>query len=270
MNEIKNIEVEIDNLGENPDLEMLLGLITEMESVVNGNLLLPHPLLKPELIIESLDRFGSIHMRNQLEGFDLLETYIIRYSQSCQNFILKTGDAYWQYLNPSKQRDIEGRILDCIDILRERFLELGFYLKNFNSLRSIAHDKPEYSKIENDQYLSDEALQEVRNEINSAPKIVAVLQMSGLLDILKDSLSIDNPTKLAQLLALTMNHRSVTLRRALSDLQTQLNGTGDVRNTAFTNKQRDFLERVVDILKRIGLSEQEIRSKMNTINSGDD
>lgn len=261
MNEIKDIELEILNLGRNPESEKLTKMIDKMDEFVNNKASI-HPLLKPENLSKSIQNYRLKREIRDLDHLQILKLYTKNYCESCQNFILRNGDEYWIYVEPEIQKRIEFRILTCIQGLKSQFFDLGFILSNLNSLKSISEAEPEYDKIESHPYLNDSDIEEIINEGYSATKTIAILQLSGLLNLMKKTLNTENPSDLAKILSLSFQHSPGTLRRVISDLQTQLNGIGDVRNTAFTLNQKDFIEKTVSTLKEIGLSEQDIRSRI--------
>lgn len=269
MNRIKDIEVEIYNLGSTPNPDKLLGLINQMQSYVNTQYSYPHPLLEPERLGVKIREYKSRYFRD-VEEFKVIQYYVQEYCESCQNFILRNRDSYWNFLDFHKQKVIEYQIITCVRFLKKMCFEHGYVLTNLGSLESISSAKPQYEKFEDFPYIRDSDLLEIIDESNSAPKTVAILHLSGVLDVLKSSLDVDNLSDLSRLLALTFNLNPGTLRRALGDLQTQLNGIGDVRNTAFTESQNDFIEKIVKTLKGIGLSEERIRSRIPSTKSGDE
>ena len=269
MSQIKKIEVEIYNLGSNPNSDELLRLINQMECYVNSQYEHPHPLLEPDILSKKIKEHKSRYYRD-FDDFNALQYYVKEYCESCQNFILRNRDSYWNSLDFQKQKIIEYRIITCVRFFKNMSLKYGYVITNLGSLESISKAEPQYEQIKDFPYIEDHDLLEIINETNSAPKTVAILQLSGLLDMLKLSLDVDNLSQLTKLLALTFNLNPGTLRRALSDLQTQLNGAGDVRNTAFTESQNDFIEKIVVTLVNIGLSEERIRSRIPSIKFGDE
>ena len=269
MNRIKDIELEIHKLRDNLNSDNLLPLINEMEEFVNGSYPLPHPLLKPELLREKIERFRAKYYPAEEES-KALQYFITAYCESCQNFILRKRDTYWNYLDFKRQKIIEYQILACAQLLKKIALEFGFVIVNLGSLESISSAEPRFEQFDSAPYLKDYEIDEFVDQKASVPKIIMVLHLSGLLDILKSALNVSQLQDLAKYLALVMRVNVKTLRRDLSALQTQINTTTVEKNTAFTKNQKLYIEEVVKTLVKLGLPEDEVLSRIPPIEFGDE
>lgn len=269
MNEIKDIELEIYNLGENLNPNNLLPLINEMEKFVNGSYPLPHPLLKPASLHQNFSRFKSSRFP-RVENSKALQFYTVEYCEACQNFILRNRDDYWSNLEIEFQKTIEYRIITCIRMLKSMLLEYGIVLTNLSSLESIAKAQPVYELLADYSKLKDADILEILEEVNSTNKLVAILQMSGVLPLLMEYFKKDMYSDLAPLLSLIFNTKVGTMRRTLGDLNSQLNGARDIKNTSFKESQIKFLSKIEDVLVKLGLPSEEIRSRIPPIEFGDE
>ena len=184
MNKIKDIELEIHNLRDNLNPDNLLPLINEMEEFVNGSYPLPHPLLKPELIRTKFQDYRNAYFPSEEES-KALEYFTTAYCESCQNFITRKRDTYWNALDFKNQKLIEFQILACARMLKSIALEYGFVIVNLGSLESISTAEPRFDQFDTSPYLKDYEIDEFISQKASVPKIILVLQLSGLLDILK-------------------------------------------------------------------------------------
>ena len=269
MNKIKDIELEIYNLGETLNPNNLLPLINKMEEFVNRSYPLPHPLLKPELVRNKFQKFREVYYPAEEES-KALEYFTTAYCESCQNFILRKRDTYWSFLDIKNQKLIEYQILACSQLLKKIALEYGFVIVNLGSLESISSAEPRFDQFDSAPYLKDYEIDEFVDQKASVPKIIMVLHLSGLLDILKSALNVSQLQDLAKYLALVLRVNVRTLRRDLSALQTQINTTTVEKNTAFTKNQKLYIEEVVKTLVKLGLPKDEVISRIPPIEFGDE
>ena len=271
MNKIKDIELEILELGQQPDLSKLHDLIEQMDSYVNRYSLI-HPLLEPENLRKSIDQFSNKTRNRGITELECLEDFTRRYSESCTNFILKSVDKYWDYIPNRNTKDIEGRILECFELLREEFSIRHVRLNNVGSLHSIAKADPQFIPF-TDSPIDDEELDAYINELGSAPKRIAILQMMGLIPDVNNPELFNVPCLKRLIVSITRKNgenrenEEEKIEKVLYGLRIQMNG-GTTRNTAFKESQKSFIEDTVKFLVSCGFDEDEVRNRIPKLIKG--
>lgn len=270
MKKIKDIELEILELGQQPDLSKLHDLIEQMDGYVNRYSLI-HPLLEPENLRKSIDHFSNISRNRGMTELECLEDFTRRYSESCTNFILKSVDKYWDYIPHRNTKVIEGRILECFELLREKFSMYHVRLNNVGSLHSIAKADPQFIPFV-DSSLDGDELDAYVNKLGSAPKRLAILQMMGIIpDVNSAEFNVPHLKRL--IVSVTRKEgenrakEEEKIEKALYGLRIQLNG-GYTKNTAFKESQKAFIEDTVKFLISCGFDEEEMRKRIPKLIKG--
>lgn len=270
MNKIKDIELEILELGQQPDLSKLHDLIEQMDSYVNRHSLI-HPLLEPENLRKSIDHFSNISRNRGMTELECLEDFTRRYSESCTNFILKSVDKYWDYIPHRNTKVFEGRILECFELLREEFSMYHVRLNNVGSLHSIAKADPQFVPFA-DSPLDEDELDAYVDKLGSAPKRLAILQMMGIIpDVNSADFNVPHLKRL--IVSVTRKegenraNEEEKIEKVLYGLRKQMNGK-TTKNTAFLESQKSFIEDTVKFLVSCGFDEDEVRNRIPKLIKG--